>query len=226
MADPDIRVIFFDAGGTLIHAARKIGYYYAMVALHYGFKADEDILQEGFKRAWEEMKPRDPVQGARVMDDMGWWREMVVQSWRAVALPVDFPFDDYFAEVYELFARPDIWRVYPDAHQALERLREKGMRCGVLSNWDRRLRPLMEAMELSPYFEHMVISSEVGVEKPHPLIFRKAEELYGIRPDQALLLGDQDLFDGQGARRAGWKVGLVSRPGTDLLDALDSFRII
>ncbi len=225
MANP-IRVVFFDAGGTLIRTAAPVGHYYALVASHYGLHADEEALQKGFKRAWLEMKPRDPVQGARVMDDQAWWKGLVRRSWQGQGMPADFPFEDYFQEVYALFARPELWRIYPDALLALDMLHVKGLRCGVLSNWDRRLRAILEGLDLSRHFEHLVISSEVGVEKPHPLIFQRAQELFGIQASEALLLGDDDLFDGEGGRRAGWRLGLLQRPETDLMDVLENCDIM
>jgi len=222
---PAIRTVFFDAGGTLIHTAEPVGHYYGLVAGHYGLKADAGVLQQGFRAAWQELKPRDPVQGARIMDDKNWWKELVRRSWSVPGLPEDFPFEPYFEEVYELFAQPQVWRVYPDALLALDGLQAAGVACGILSNWDRRLRRILDGLELSRYFSYWVISAEVGVEKPHRDIFKKAEELAGGRGGELLLLGDDERFDGEGGRGAGWRVEIVQRPGRDLLDALAPYKI-
>lgn len=223
-----IKVVFFDAGGTLIHTARPVGYYYALVARHYGVDANDEALQAGFKRAWIKMKPRDPVAGARVMDDRAWWAELVRESWTEAGAPLaeDFPFGHYFEEVYQLFARNEVWRIFPDALLALEKLREKGVRCGVLSNWDRRLRLILQGLELEHFFEHIIISSEIGVEKPHPEIFKTAEKTFAISPAEALLLGDDEEFDARGGRAAGWQVELIHRPLNDLADSLAKLGII
>jgi putative hydrolase of the HAD superfamily len=223
-----VKVVFFDAGGTLIHTAKPVGYYYALMAKHYGVDANGEALQAGFKQAWAKMKPRDPMDGARVMDDRAWWAELVKASWLAAGSPLaaDFPFEPYFEEVYQLFAREEVWRIFPDAAFALEKLREKGVRCGVLSNWDRRLRLILRGLELEYFFERVIISSEIGVEKPHPGIFRHAEKTFGIQPAEALLLGDDEIFDGWGARSAGWQVELIERPDNDLTNSLVRLNII
>ena len=54
-------------------------------------------------------------------------------------------------------------------------LSERGYRLALLSNWDQRLRGLLQALDLAAHFEVMIISGEVGVEKPDIEIFRIAE---------------------------------------------------
>jgi putative hydrolase of the HAD superfamily len=215
------KVIFFDVGGTLIRPAQKVGFYYVQMASHYGVRAEAGLLHEGFKRAWEKMKPRDPVEGARVQDDKAWWKSLVRLAWVDVNLPDTFPFDDYFEELYQCFERPEVWRIYPEVEGCLLQLKEKGYRLGILSNWDRRLRTILSGLELSPYFEEMIISSEVGVEKPHRKIFDLALERFQIEASQALLIGDEVEFDAMGAQAVGWQYALVDRPEIDLTAALD-----
>lgn len=213
-------MVFFDAGGTLLRTARPVGETYVRVAGHYGIEADAEEIHQGFLRAWKELKPRDPVEGARVMDDRAWWREVVRQSWAEASLPGSFPFDAYFEEVYAVFERPELWRVYPEVEGVLHTLRDRGVRCGILSNWDRRLRTVLQSLELAPFFDTMVISSEVGAEKPHPRIFRAAEAASGRDAERLVLWGDDPDMDAAGARAAGWRVDLVDRPRRDLADLL------
>ncbi len=219
------KVIFFDVGGTLIRTARPVGYYYAEMASHYGVKADELVLQEGFKAAWKEMKSRDPVLGSRVQDDKAWWKSLVRKTWENQALSDTFPFDDYFEELYNWFERPEVWRIFPEVEECLIFLQNQGYRLGILSNWDLRLRKILQGLELGVYFEDMIISSEVGVEKPHALIFNIALERFKIKASQAVLIGDEPDFDQLGAVKAGWQVGLVQRPEVDLFHVLVSMGL-
>lgn len=52
----------------------------------------------------------------------------------------------------------------------------------------------------------VVVSEEVGVMKPHPLIFQHAAELAGVAPGQILYVGDSLHSDVEGGRGAGWEV--------------------
>lgn len=56
---------------------------------------------------------------------------------------------------------------------------------------------------LFPCFRHIVLSEEVGVQKPDPLIFEKALALDSLSPDEVLMIGDSWTSDVLGARRAG-----------------------
>ncbi len=223
---PPDTVIFFDAGGTLIRPAVPVGEVYARVASNYAVTADPAALQQGFLAAWSSLKPRDPIEGARVMDDKLWWHQVVRQSWSGLPLPDTFPFDHYFEEVYAAFAMPRLWRVFPDALLALEKLHSARVRCAVLSNWDRRLTGILDGLDLAHHFEAVLVSSELGVEKPHPRIFELAQEKLGVQADHAILIGDEDRFDAAGARAAGWRHITIDRPRLDVLDALEKLSTV
>ncbi len=56
---------------------------------------------------------------------------------------------------------------------------------------------------LTPYFEVVVVSEEVGVCKPSPRPFEHALEQLGVKPEQAVFVGDHPVRDVQGAARLG-----------------------
>ena len=58
----------------------------------------------------------------------------------------------------------------------LKLLKSAGLRLAVISNWDERLVPLLERLDLAHYFEVTFVSSVVGAPKPAAKIFNKAAE--------------------------------------------------
>ncbi len=92
---------------------------------------------------------------------------------------------------------------------ALDRLRKAGYRLGVVSNSDGRAEEALAAAGLRAFFEVVVDSQLVGVEKPDPRIFQLALEQLGIPAADALYVGDIYEVDVVGARRAGMAVVLV-----------------
>lgn len=102
----------------------------------------------------------------------------------------------------------------PDTHDALRRLRDAGLRLGVVSNSDGRVEEALEAAGLRPYFRVVVDSALAGVEKPDPAIFRAALEVLGIPAAEALYVGDLYDVDVVGARAAGMTAVLLAPPGT------------
>ena len=91
-------------------------------------------------------------------------------------------------------------------HALLESLRARGLALGLVSNafdplW--LLERDMKRMGLADRLDSFVFSSEVGVRKPHPDIFRRSLDELGVAPEQALFVGDRLYEDVRGARDLG-----------------------
>ena len=82
-----------------------------------------------------------------------------------------FPFDAYFEAVYAHFAKPGVWSAYPEVAGVLSRLQARGLKLGVVSNFDQRLYAVLDHLDLTRFFTKVIISSEVGIDKPDPAIF-------------------------------------------------------
>ena len=74
-----------------------------------------------------------------------------------------------------------------------------------------RLLSLLEALGLAPWFEAVVVSSQVGAAKPDPRPFQRALELLQLPPEAAWHIGDSPE-DETGARAAGLRCLLIRRP--------------
>ncbi len=208
-------VIFFDAAGTLIHLAQPPGWHYAEVTRQHGAPADELALETAFRRVWKSQPPREPSSSPREDDDRGWWKTIALTALReSTKLPASFDEEAWFVDVYQRFAQPGVWLLYDDVLPCLERL--KDCRLAVISNFDGRLRRILEDLLVASYFEKLFISSEVGCEKPHPDIFRKALAGMQISPEKALLIGDDARFDC--GETVGMRTFLLKRPETSLDD--------
>lgn len=102
---------------------------------------------------------------------------------------------------------------YPDARLALERLRVRGTRLVVVSNWDVSLHDVLAAGPLGALLDGVVTSAEAGVAKPAVEPFARALALAGVAPEQALHVGDTPALDLAGARAAGIPALLLVRTG-------------
>jgi HAD superfamily hydrolase (TIGR01549 family) len=96
-----------------------------------------------------------------------------------------------------------------DTHDTLARLRNAGLKLGVVSNSDGRVAEALEAAGLREYFDVVVDSALVGVEKPDPAIFRAALAALDVSPAEALYVGDLYEIDVVGARAAGMDAVLL-----------------
>ncbi len=102
---------------------------------------------------------------------------------------------------------------YPDAIPALNGLRDRGLRLVAVSNWDCSLPRVLERCGLGEMLDGTVTSAETGSRKPDPGIFRRALELAGCEPEEALHVGDTAEEDVAGARAAGIRPLLIDRGG-------------
>jgi HAD superfamily hydrolase (TIGR01549 family) len=97
-----------------------------------------------------------------------------------------------------------LWRVVmKETLPTLNRLKEKKLKLGIISNSDGRVAGLLTQLNLTALFEVALDSQVVGVEKPDPRIFQMALEKTKTAPAEAVYVGDIYAIDVLGARRAG-----------------------
>jgi putative hydrolase of the HAD superfamily len=213
-----IKAIFFDGAGTLIHLPRSVGFHYALVGRRVGLSLDAVALDEAFAACWKQAPERPAIEGPREDDDKGWWRELVNQVIARVAPHTkDLDRDAFFEVAYSHFAEAGVWELYPDVIEVLEALRPR-FDLAVVSNFDGRVRMILEHLAVSKYFSHIFLSSELGVDKPDPLIYRRALNLIRLSPNETLHVGDDPVRDWQGAEAAGLSVFRLERPRNSLRD--------
>ncbi len=105
------------------------------------------------------------------------------------------------------------FRAFDDASPALEKLRQRGLRLVVVSNWDYALPEVLERVGLLGLLDGVVTSAAVGAAKPDPAIFRAGLEAAGCDAAEALHVGDSNEEDVAGAASAGIRALLLDRSG-------------
>ena len=61
----------------------------------------------------------------------------------------------------------------------------------------------MNALHITPFFDGILLSSEHGCKKPDRCFFQKLINMYRIRPESAVMIGNDGICDIQGAKAAG-----------------------
>ena len=215
-----IRAIFFDAASTLFHLTKTVGDHYAFVGRNVGLDLDAQQLERAFRAAWKQMPRRPAIDGPRKDDDKGWWRELVHHVFDQVAPSLSgLDRDNFFEVAYEHFAEPGVWELYPEVFDVLEQLRDR-FQFAVISNFDGRLRLILQNLGISKYFAYIFISSEVGADKPEPEIFRRALKIMHLKGNEVLHVGDDPERDWKAAAEAGLSVFRLDRPRNSLRDLL------
>jgi HAD superfamily hydrolase (TIGR01549 family) len=103
------------------------------------------------------------------------------------------------------------FELYDDAQPVLARLRDAGMKLGLVSNTSRDLDAFVRHFELG--VDAWISSGTHGKVKPSPLIFRAALDLLDVEPAEAIMVGDSLEDDVEGARACGLRAVLLDRSG-------------
>ena len=208
-----IKMVFFDAAGTLFNVRGSVGEIYACQALQYGKQVAPSALQRAFVRQFRQQPPMAFGRGLnaseRLSQEKQWWRKLVQEVFAGLG---EFPqFEDYFEEVFDFFRTAAAWELGADTKATLTALKQHGLRVGVISNFDSRLYDVLRTLELLAYFDSIHISTEVGAAKPEAAIFAAALQANHLTAPQALHIGDSFREDVQGAQAAGLRAIWLQR---------------
>jgi putative hydrolase of the HAD superfamily len=203
-------VIFFDAVGTLLHPEPPAPAVYVTVGRRFGSRLDEAAVAARFRAAFQRQEEVDRAAGLRTDEE----REIV--RWRSIVREVLDDVQDgeeCFQELYAHFARAGAWACVPETADVLDTLAARGHVLGIASNFDHRLRGLVEQMPALRSIRHLVISSEIGWRKPVPAFFAAMCRQARSPADRILYVGDDRLNDYEGARAAGLRAVLFAPHG-------------
>ena len=212
-SESEIRFAYFDCGGTLLRVRPSVGRIYSERAAALGFCVDEDLLNERFIEAWEASRRRSRERQFTCSDEIlrDEWLQIVSHTF-GETIPRE-NLGQVFEDLYEYFVAPSAWTLDPGIRPMLEALRGRGVGLGILSNWDRRLKATLAKLGLLDLFDQLVVSNEVGCEKPHAAIFDEAIEKSGCGPDNILHVGDSLEADILPAVELGLTAIWVKPPG-------------
>jgi len=194
--------ILFDAGGTLIHVDGE------RVCRAAGVDVDRVAFSAAVRDAAGEISgwiARNPA--STDAERLPVYLHAILRR-----LGVDDPDHRKRAarEIAAEHARSNLWsHAEPGAVEAVQELRRRGYRLGVVSNADGRVRALLETAGFTPFLEVVIDSSEVGLEKPDPRIFHAAADRLGLEPRACVYVGDIYSVDVVGARSAGMRAILI-----------------
>ncbi len=212
-----IRTVFFDAGFTLIRPYPSTPEICQQVCqrlnLHIHLDAVKEHMTEAQDYYYRQMRLNRHTWGSE---------QAISEFWISYYMNLLRPFIEEHDEprLYQLaqvinqeFDKHTSWEVYSDVFPTLEALRRHKYTLGVISDWGISLGPILRRLNLTPYFDCLLVSAVTRHAKPSPLLYEMALERANSIADYTLHIGDSYIHDVLGARAVGMTPVLLDRPG-------------
>jgi putative hydrolase of the HAD superfamily len=207
--------VLFDAGDTLLAPAPSFQGRFVAVAAAAGLPLEEAAVDAAIAEAVRAAEwPSDWTDPAT---QRGFW----VGFYRQVL--ADLGHGEKGMELadalFEAFSDPAGYRLFDDVRPALDELAARGIKLGVVSNFEPWLEDILDLQGIGDRFAAVAISGKLGVAKPDPEIFKAALTEAGADPGATVHVGDQPVNDVAAARAVGITPVLIDRyarhPETD-----------
>ena len=216
-----INFLWFDLGYTLVYLQREQAYVKALA--DFGVKKSYADVEKAFHFTDKLFMREYPgIFGSPRETYMPWYLGRL-NYFLGVRADI-FPLYSRWMEYREKQQRQ--WHAFDFCVETLGMLKAGGYRLGIISNWDSTARAVIEENGLTDFFDTIVISSEVGVEKPDPRIFIEAFRLSGSEASEGLYVGDNYYDDAVGSRRAGMDFRIINRFGRFGVEEIEDCEII
>jgi len=212
-----LKVVFLDLGDTLVHLNRpwedvfnsNLQELYKYLTTK-GLKRDFQRFSETFTTQYGDASSRANLHKIEVP------MEEIISN---VLNESEFRIPDAGLPTKAMIAffGPEIeaWQVYPDTIETLVALEESGYKMGVISNAksDWAVHAILKRHNLERFFETVVSSAAVKIRKPRPEIFTQALNALGVKPPDAVFVGDSMEADVQGSKKMGMRsIHLLRKP--------------
>jgi len=220
-----IKAVFFDLYRTLVHYDPPPEVQQAQACREFGLVTEPESFRRAFLTAAEFLVKENshlPISQRSQEEQDRFWVNYELTLLQAAGVEATLELAARILKRVQGFESRLVF--YEDAPPTLSRLRQQGLRLGLISNLDCTLEEFCQELEVKRFFDFTLISYEVGIEKPHPEIFHLALRLAQVKPAEAIHVGDQYLADVVGAKSAGIKPLLLDREGL-LEDHHDCERI-
>ena len=209
-----IDIVFLDAGETIVHPHPSFAELFAHTCERDGYQVSPDDVRGVQERLAPHLLDIGESSG---IDNPTFSPEASFTFWTHLygRFCEELAIDDVRMpeKLYRVFSSSESYRLFDDVVPALEALAARGLRLGLISNFEGWLEKMLVELEVGHLFEVSVISGVEGVEKPDPAIYELALDRAGVRPSRALHVGDAPKLDAGPATSVGMHAVLLDRSG-------------
>jgi REG-2-like HAD superfamily hydrolase len=183
----------------------------------------EPAVSAAFRPAFKEVDKEYPIYGRDIdMKIEDWWGRVIAKTLVGSGVKqadVDVALPSVVDELMKRFSSKEGYEVFPDVLPCLKGLQSMGIRMGIVSNADSRMRDVLADHQISQFFDPIVLNAEEGYSKLDKRLWQTAilaaTEISST--DEVLHVGDELNTDYYGAKQAGLHALWLcrTRQGTD-----------
>ena len=181
------KAVFFDAGSTLFEVKLPREERFALLAERLGFGLEREealaVHRRLFAASFSDGFPYAATLEKERQTWLGFYRPLLAE------VGVSDPHDILAQKLVDECNYTRWLAAYPEVHSVLGRLRGR-FQLGVISNAPPSLPEGLEYLELATYFDTIVVSALVGVQKPTAAIFQIALDRLGVAAAESFFVDD------------------------------------
>jgi HAD superfamily hydrolase (TIGR01509 family) len=203
-----VKTVFLDAGGVLLfpnwaRVSEALG--------RHGVAIGDAELSQADYRARRRLDVGDTIAATTDASRAWLYFDLVLTE---AGVPLSAATRAALEELNAYHREQNLWeRIAPGVVTALEALRSLDLRLTVVSNANGTLCQHLDRLDLTRWFDCVLDSCDLGVEKPDPRMFEMALERSEALPETTIHVGDLYHVDVSGARAAGIRGVLLDEAG-------------
>jgi len=202
-----IRAVVLDADDTLFHVRGSLAGIYCDYFTQHGIDTTEEQLSRAIPEIWAtfraEYRNEDNDYVTSPAREKAMWKNfvtLVANSFQSIE-----DIDPLFEDLYHEFARGRSRKLFDGALEFLRALNTRGHCTGLLSNNDGRLKRVVDELEITHLFDHILPTAEIGFKKPSVKCFSAVAEILQCEPNKIVHIGNEYENDYLAPRNADWQ---------------------
>jgi putative hydrolase of the HAD superfamily len=218
-----IRAVLFDLGDTLVKTwIPEVTYQSVLASL--GIDRSVEELERAIARTEEEFKESSYRSRYGEVSYTEYWERWDAQVLTYLGVSGE---ENLAKQVKARWFDHANCVAYPDTIVTLDTLKQMGLKLGLISTaYEEDIDAVLERAGIAKGLFGIVVGvNTIKKEKPHPDVFRHALSKLGVRPDEALFVGDHVDNDYKGAKAVGIHALLIEREDRNTDDTSNLERI-
>tara|TARA_Y100000310_G_scaffold34771_1_gene32929 strand:+ start:3635 stop:4306 length:672 start_codon:yes stop_codon:yes gene_type:complete len=200
-----IDTVLFDFVNTIAYSSpRREDILYDFIANINAPFVDKNRIIHAFKKI-DDLKPYSSVNIQSPHEKKEFYSSYNKMLLAELGIVSKKDFYDYYKNIQRK------WILDDKCVSVLTSLKKRGRRIGVISNFDRNLRGIINDLGIIEFIDFLVISQEIGLEKPNIEFYKYVQSCYNIDITKTIYVGDSYSLDYLPARKIGIKSYLIDK---------------